>query len=137
MGHSSAVVTAVTPVRQPSGPGALRDLILRAVRAAFTRLGAADVRNRLKSVKSKVNVQVASAQRALMSNKLEPPVKTRVSGRDLRIRLRPGNSLHAYDIPDPAAGTRGKNGRRPDHDRDDDPDPASRSACRELATGIM
>jgi hypothetical protein len=50
-------------------------VILRAVRAAFTRLGAADVRNRLKSVKSvksTVNVQVASAQRALVSNKLEP-----------------------------------------------------------------
>jgi glycogen debranching enzyme GlgX len=66
-----------------------------------------------------------------------PRALTRVSGRDLRIRLRPGNSLHAHDIPDPAAGTRGKSDRRPDHDRDDDPEPASRSACRELATGIM
>jgi hypothetical protein len=79
MGYSSAAVTAVTPVRQPSGPGALRNLILRAVRGAFTRLAAVDVRNRLKSVKSKVNAQVASAQRALVSNKLEPPVKTRAT----------------------------------------------------------
>jgi hypothetical protein len=79
MGHSSAAVTAVTPVLLPSGPGALGDLILRAVRAAFTRLGAVEVRNRLKSVKSKVNVQVVSAQRALMSNKLELPVKTRAT----------------------------------------------------------
>jgi hypothetical protein len=67
MGYSSAAVTAVTPVRQPSGPGALRNLILRAVRGAFTRLAAVDVRNRLKSVKSKVNVQVVSPQRALMA----------------------------------------------------------------------
>ena len=29
-------------------------------------------------------------------------------GRDLRTRLRPGNSLHAHDTPDPAAGTRGR-----------------------------
>ena len=67
-----------------------------------------------------------------------PRALTRVlGGRDLRIRLRPGNSLHAHDIPDPAAGTRGRNDRRPDHDRDDDPDQASRSACRELTTGIV
>jgi hypothetical protein len=68
---------AVTPVRQPPGPGALRNLILRAIRGAIKRLAAVDVHNRPKSVKSKVNVQVASAQRALASNKLEPPVKTR------------------------------------------------------------
>ena len=66
-----------------------------------------------------------------------PRALSRVCGRDLRIRFRPGNRLHAHDIPDPAAGTRGKNDRRPDHDRDDDPDQASRSACRELTTGII
>jgi hypothetical protein len=60
MGYSSAAVTT-RPLLSASlgGPGALRSLILRAVRRAFKRLGAVDVRNRLKSVRSKVNVQGA------------------------------------------------------------------------------
>lgn len=54
------------------GPGVFRNLILRAVREAFERLGAATVRNRLKSMKSKVNVHAVSAQRAaLASNGLQ------------------------------------------------------------------
>jgi len=63
MGRSSAVVTTRSLLFASLGPGALRNLILRAVRGAFTRLTAVDVRNRLTPVKSTVNVQDASAQR--------------------------------------------------------------------------
>jgi hypothetical protein len=79
MGYSSAAVTTRSLLFARPGPGTLRNLILRAVRGAFTRLAAVDGRNRLKSLKSTVNVQLASAQRALVSNKLEPPVKTRAT----------------------------------------------------------
>jgi hypothetical protein len=61
MGCSSAAVTTRSLLFAGLGPGSLRNLILRAVRGAFKRLGAVAVRNRLTSVKSKVNVQVASA----------------------------------------------------------------------------
>jgi hypothetical protein len=76
MSYSSAAVTTRSPLFASPGPDAPRDLILRAVRGPFKRLGADAVRDRVKSVKSTVNVQVAYAQRALKSNKLEPPVKT-------------------------------------------------------------
>jgi hypothetical protein len=75
MGYSSAVVTARSLLFASLGASALRNLIC----GRFTRLGAVDVRNRLKPVKSKVNVQVASAQRASVSNKLEPAVMTRAT----------------------------------------------------------
>jgi hypothetical protein len=77
MGYSSAAVTTRSLLFASLGPGALRNLILRPARAAFMRPGTVDACNRLKPVKSTVNVQVAPAQRAVVSNKLEPPVKTR------------------------------------------------------------
>src|SRR5580704_3236697 len=80
MGYSSAAVSTRSllcatlgarraPEADPAG----------AVRAAFARLGAVDVRNRLKPVKSTVNVQVVPAQRAPVNNKPEPAVKTRAA----------------------------------------------------------
>jgi len=56
MGYSSAAVTTRHSYSPASGPGGLRNLILRAGRGAFKRLAAVAVRHRLKSVKSKVNV---------------------------------------------------------------------------------
>jgi hypothetical protein len=41
-----------------------------------------------------------------------PPVLRRDRRGDQRIRLRPGDRLHAHDIPDPAAGTRARTGKR-------------------------
>ena len=43
---------------------------------------------------------------------------------DQRIRLQPGGRMHAHDIPDSAAGSRGNNGRRQDHGPRHDPNRA-------------
>jgi hypothetical protein len=80
MGYSSAAVTMRSLLFASLGPGALRNLIRRPVRGAFNRLGAVDVFNRLKPVKSTVNVKVAPAQRALGIDMvlLDSPIATGV-----------------------------------------------------------
>ena len=42
-----------------------------------------------------------------------------------KVRLRPGDRLHAHDIPDSAAVTRGKNDRGPDHGLHHGPEPST------------